>query len=51
MKEIYVVIMLELVEKDCFKFMKLNIDYFIDDLDNVYYMCFKGNFLNLYWYY
>lgn len=51
MKEIYAAIMSELAEKDRLKLMKLNIDYLIDDLDNVHYMCSKGNSLNLYWYY
>lgn len=41
MKEIYAAIMSELAEKDRLKLMKLNIDYLIDDLDNVHYMCSK----------
>lgn len=46
MKEIYATILSELDGKDRLKLMKLNIDYLIDDLDNVHYMFSKGNSLN-----
>lgn len=46
MKEIYATILSELDGKDRLKLMKLNIDYLIDDLDNVHYMFPKGNSLN-----